>query len=172
MLFRRLTLEAEVKIWGPITVQVAPAWIFDSPAQNLSEHGFDISADVAWYVQGEAFHGFWLKAHAEYEIFSSTLTNSYQLADGTPAGSPEASCNEGSAPGTCTIDRAMVGSTVVFGDPVGFAISGGIGIGAALAESVPLEVIGTTDFPGMRSTYYDKTGRIRLLGSLGLGIGF
>jgi len=67
---------------------------------------------------------------------------------------------------------ALVGTSVVFGDPVGFTVSGGIGIGVALAQSVDLEVVGTPEAPGATTTYYDKTGRLRLLGSLGLGVAF
>jgi hypothetical protein len=177
LLFRRVTLEAEWNFWGPLSAQLSPSFIFDSPAENLTEMGLDVGADFTWYVQGEAFRGFWLKAHAEYEIFGATVTNPYEIG-GSAAGTPEASCDEDSAPGTCskTIDSmivgAMVGSSIVFGEDVGFAISGGIGIGVALAESQTLEVLGTTEAPGIRTTYYDKTGRIRLLGSLGLGIAF
>jgi hypothetical protein len=177
LLFRRVTLEGEVQIWGPLTVQLNPSWIFDSPVENLTESGFDVSANFVWYVQGEAFQGFWLKAHAEYEIYEATVQNPYEVG-GAPAGYPEASCDADSAPGTCskTIDSmivgAMIGSSIVFGDDVGFIISGGIGIGVALADAQSLEVVGTTQAPGIRTTYYDKTGRIRLLGSLGLGIAF
>ena len=178
LLFRRVTLEGEVKIWGPITVQLTPAWIFDSPYENLSESGFDIAADVVWYVQGDAFKGFWLKAHAEYEIYKATLENPNEVG-GAPAGVPADDCDADSEPGTCsktigsTILGAMIGTSTVFGKDWGFNISGGIGIGVALADAVTLTVEpGDDGANGVTITKYDKTGRIQLLGSLGLGIAF
>lgn len=177
LLFRRVTLEGEVKVIGPIAVQLTPAWIFDSPFEDHTESGFDIAADIAWYVQGTAFRGFWLKAHVEYEIFEATLTNPWE-ENGSPAGTPADDCDDDSEPGTCTktvgstIVGAMLGASTVFGKDWGFNISGGIGIGVALAESVDLTVNGTNASPGITSTYYDKTGRIKLLGSLGLGVAF
>ncbi len=177
LLFRRVTFEGEVNIVGPITVQLSPTWIFDSPAADVSESGFDVGLDVVWYVQGDPFRGFWLKAHAEYEYFNATLTRE---VDGVPSGVPNPEhCDEDSEPGTCStnvnsmIVGAMVGTSTVFGKNGGFAISGGIGIGVALADTVTLQVDGENpEETGLAYTYYDKTDRIRLLGSLGLGIAF
>jgi hypothetical protein len=177
LLFRRITLEGEIKIWGPLTAQLTPAFIFDSPFADISDTGFDIAANIAWYVQGDAFKGFWLKAHVEYEIFESTVTNPF-LVNGAPAGTPAPDCDADSEPGTCaktvnsTIVGLMLGTSTVFGDEWGFNISGGIGIGVALAEEQTLEVLGTPTAPGVRYTYYSDAGRIKLLGSLGLGVGF
>jgi len=177
LLFRRVTLEGEINIWGPLALQLSPSWIFDSPAENMTEQGFDVSLDFVWYIQGQAFHGFWLKAHAEFEIFKATLEREIS---GSLAGIPNPDhCDADSETGTCSktintfVFGAMIGTSTVFGKDGGFAISGGIGIGVAVAPAVTLIVDSDTpDAPGVETTYFDKSERIRLLGSLGLGIAF
>jgi hypothetical protein len=193
LIFRRVTFEGEVTIWGPITAQLSPSIIFDSPSENMTESGFDLGADIAWYVMGDAMRGFWVKGHFEYEFFEATLYRGDSLE--TAIGKPGEMCDRDSAAGTCTrtvqstILGAMIGSSTVFGRDWGFALSGGIGIGVALADPVELRVdpCGVQDAidrhpscpagedpsaSGLASTYYDKAERIRLLGSLGLGLTF
>jgi hypothetical protein len=195
LLFRRVTLEGEIA-WGklPLTVELAPSWIFDSSASDIDEMGFDIGARIAWYVQGEPLRGFWVKAHVSFEWFEATLYReaSEEVFVGRP--NPEL-CDDDSETGTCkrNINSAvlglMIGNSTVFGDDGGFALTGGIGIGVALAESKALEVLPCTEAdvaagdphcpvpeasgtPGLLASYYDEVERIKLLGSLSLGITF
>ncbi len=193
LIFRRVTVEGEVA-WGqlPFTAEVTGSWIFDSPNESLDEKGFDLGLNLAWYPGGEPLRGFWVKAHAEYESFDATLS---RLDGDAPIGRPNPEfCDADSATGTCKrrvqspIFGLLLGSTQVFGRKGGFALSGGIGVGAAIADATSLEVrpcsptdvsaadphcpaaeIGGTAL-GFR--YYDDTARVRLLGSLSLGVAF
>ncbi len=194
LLFRRLTFEGEIALGSlPLSIVLSPSWIFDAPAEEREESGFDIAADFAWYISGNALRGFWLKAHGEFEIFQATLSREI---DGTLVGKPDPNeCDDDSATGQCTksvnsfIVGLMVGSTHVFGRNGGFAISGGIGIGVAVADKTSLTVMPCTatdvaaknphcpkaeaeGAAGLSYSYYDDAARIRLIGSLGLGVAF
>jgi len=196
LLFRRITVEGEVALGDlPLSVEFAPSYIFDSTSEGIDEKGFDLAARFAWYIQGRPLEGFWLKANAEYERFEATLYRG-DLENEVFFGRPNPQfCDPDSATGTCRrtlqsfILGAMIGNSTVFGSDGGFAISGGIGIGVAVTGSERLEVLPCTDEArlggdpncpvserddgeGVFTTYNDKAGRIRLLGSLSLGITF
>jgi len=191
-----------VKIFGPLTVQLSPSWIFNSPAEGFEESGFDIGADIAWYPlatfsDGRVMKGIWVKAHFEYEWFEATMFRDL-LGNETYTGVPDPElCDADSETGTCTktiqsaIVGALFGGSWVYGSRAGgFIVSGGIGIGVALAETVALQVNPCTEADvtagsphctggaepagsaGLQATYYNKSDRIRLLGSLSLGIAF
>lgn len=191
LLFRRITVIAEVALGKlPFTIEATPKYIFDSPEDALDEKGFSMGGSIAWYPGGRPLRGLWLKAHAEYESFQATLTRD----GGTgPIGKPGAECDKESKPGTCTrkvsspVLGLMIGSTQVFGKNGGFAISGGIGVGAALSDPVGLSVGACTAEDvankdpncsaadaggGVRYDYYADSARVRLLGTLGLGLTF
>jgi hypothetical protein len=152
-----------VAIAGPFTIEVAPSWIFGSPYANVDTKGFSVAANATFYISGRVFDGFWVKAHVGYENYSATLTNS-----NAPdlVGEPQRV--------STAILGAMFGNTQFFGKNGGFALSGGIGIGVATAHSVTLDAPG--DLPrGIApefTTLLDGFDRIRLLGSLGLGVAF
>jgi hypothetical protein len=179
LILRRVTLEAEIA-WGdlPFSVELAPSYIFDSTIGEIDEQGFDIAARIAWYIQGNALKGFWLKAHFNFEYFQATLHN--EIAEGVDLGTPHPDhCDADSAPGTCSrnVNTAvlglMLGSSLVFPGSGGFALTGGIGLGGALADERRLEVVGTSEVPGRFYVYYDDFGkRLKLLGTLSLGITF
>jgi hypothetical protein len=197
LLFRRVTFAAEIA-WGklPFSIELTPKYIFNSPATDVKEVGFDMGVNIAWYPSGKPLKGFWVKAHAEYENFRSTLS---RKTDGDVLlGRPDPEqCDADSETGQCTrrvgsaIFGLMVGSSYVFGRKGGFAVSGGIGIGAAVAPAKSLRVLpcsgadvqnkdphcgaGSAEAAASEAaehTYYDKAARIRLLGTLGLGITF
>jgi hypothetical protein len=190
-----VTVEAELA-WGklPFTTSLSPAWIFDSPADEVDERGFDIGLDLGWYPGGRPLRGFWVKAHGEYERFTSTVERRDAADNLVGKPNPE-KCDADSEPGTCSktvgslIVGVQIGSTHVFGQAGGFTISGGIGIGVAIAPPVKLEVLPCTaadvvdgdphcpgsepeGSQGVMMSYYDEAGRIRLIGSLGLGVAF
>jgi len=198
LLSAQVTFEGEIALGSlPLSVEVAPSWIFDSFADEIDESGFDIAARFGWYVGGDALDGFWVKFNAQYENFSSTLYRGDTDAE-VYFGKPGAMCDGDSETGTCTLTidsfvlGLMVGNSVVFGRNGGFALTGGIGVGVALAEEVRMEVdqceqvdsgtehcpAGTSDLSGpIRTTYYEgaslgRGGRIRLLGTLSLGVTF
>lgn len=196
LLFRRVTFEGEIALGSlPLTVELAPSYIFDSPSEGLEEKGFDISGRFGWYIQGTPLEGIWLKAHAQIETFQATLfrgdyDNEVFFGTANPA-----FCDTDSATGTCkrqltnVIVGGMIGGSTVIPGSGGFAITGGIGIGGVVTSTETLEVLPCTDADalsgnpncpvgeavgstGLRRTYNDKTGRIRLLGSLSLGVTF
>jgi len=196
LLFRRVTIEGEIALGDlPLSVEFAPSWIFDSPSDGIDEKGFDLAARFAWYIQGRPLEGFWLKANAQFERFEATLYRG-DLDNEVYFGRPNpAFCDADSQTGTCRrtlqnfILGAMIGNSTVFGSDGGFTISGGIGIGVAVTGTERLEVLPCTDQDrlagdpncplnqidegeGVFTTYNDKAGRIRLLGSLSLGITF
>ena len=151
---------AEVGIVGPLAVEAKGSWIFDSGEQNVTEKGFALTGNIVFYfLQMKAFKGMWLKAHASFESFDATVSNSFNTSLSNTRRAKTG------------IFGAMIGNTVVFGQNGGFAISGGIGIGGATAD--PLTVNSPVAGGGFnQKTYFDKTGRIRLLGSFGLGVAF
>jgi hypothetical protein len=196
LIWRRITFAAEVA-WGklPLSIELTPKYIFNAASDDVKETGFDMGVNIAWYPGGKALKGLWVKAHAEYETFRTTLTR--KGADDAPIGKPNPDlCDPDSATGTCSkrvssaILGLMVGSSYVFGSKNGgFAISGGIGIGAALATAKDLEVVPCTaadvaaksphcsaaedaGAAALSYRYYGDAARIRLLGTLGLGIAF
>ncbi|MFP6684757.1 MAG: hypothetical protein VB934_08595 [Polyangiaceae bacterium] len=194
LIFRRVSFEGEVALGPlPLSVEIAPSYIFDSPNEGFEEKGFSIGGGLVWYVQGKALRGFFVKAHVAYEQFSATMSRE---AGGQIAGKPNAElCDADSATGTCkkTLGSAVVGaalgSSMVFGKGGGFALTGSIGIGVALGDPVKLQVDACTPTdvaedsphcpsaeavgtPGISRTYYDKAGKVQLLGSLGLGVTF
>jgi hypothetical protein len=156
LLLRRLSFEAEIAIIGPLTLEIVPSWIWGSPSEDIDESGFAFGANLAIYFEGRPMRGFWLKAHFGYETFEATLTH------------PDPSVGTSDVDDVSTaLLGGMIGSSSVFGRNGGFIISGGIGIGVALADSKRLELP-----DGYYYEYYDKAGRIQLLGSFALGVAF
>jgi len=161
LLFRRLSFEAEVAIWGPLAIQISPTWIFGSGTENLDASGWALAGDVGVYFEGKALRGFWLKGHVGYESFDATVTHPVFTDVSTTQ-------NVSSA-----IVGGMIGNTTIFGRDGGFSLSGGIGIGVALAD--PVTIIAESKNPGVQSvgvTFYDKEGSIQILGTFGLGVTF
>ncbi|HSN97428.1 MAG TPA: hypothetical protein VLS89_03985, partial [Candidatus Nanopelagicales bacterium] len=103
--------------------------------------------------------GFWLKGYAGFESFEATVTHE-QDESATGSGN----VNSG-------IVGGMLGSSSVFGRNGGFNLSGGIGLGVALAD--PKEITVTSDRFGPQTVvFYDKTSKLQLLGSVSLGVAF
>ncbi|MBK9266609.1 MAG: hypothetical protein IPM54_43340 [Polyangiaceae bacterium] len=160
LLFRRLTLEAEVAVIGPLSVQLSPSWIFGTSTENLDASGWALAGNVGVYFEGKALRGFWLKAHAGYESFDATLTHPIQPKD--PVTKEVGSW----------IFGGVIGNTTIFGDG-GFSLSGGIGIGVATAD--PITIVAESKNPGVAPvgvTFYDKEGSITILGTFGVGVTF
>ena len=142
-------------------LEVAPSWIFGSPYAGIDGKGYSIAGRAVFYLSGEAFRGFWLKAHVGYEHYDATLTNP---ADASDVSAPR------------TLGSAILG--VLFGDTWviprdgGFALSGGIGVAFATASKVTLTTNGTVNAPPAQASLYDGFDKVRLLGSVGLGVAF
>jgi hypothetical protein len=163
LVMRRLSFQAEVAVVGPLALEIVPAWIFGSPYSGIDMKGFSIGGNAVFYLSGQAFRGMWLKAHFTYENFSATYANPY---DPTLVGTPQ---RLGSA-----ILGAMFGDTFVVPRSGGFALSGGIGIGVATANKTDLTAPGDIPrrIPTASATLYDGFDRVRILGTLGLGVAF
>ena len=164
LIFRRLSFEGEIAVVGPLTLQVSPSWIWGSGSENLDASGVAIAGDIGVYFEGKAMRGFWLKGHVGYETFDATLTDPNGFGSKTESISSP-------------ILGGMIGSSSVFGRNGGFTISGGIGIGVATADKQT--GAGTVQDPGTEKgvgvgsvDFYDKAGKIQLLGSFALGATF
>jgi hypothetical protein len=154
-----MTFEGEVTVIGPLTLGLSPSWIWGSLLnENLDTTGFALAGDVGIYVQGKPLRGFWVKARLAYESFEAVVTHPYNPA-ATPAKGDVSS----------VIVGGMIGSTNLINRDGGFALSGGIGIGVALADPVPISANWARE-PVI--TFYDKMGKIQLIGSLSLGVVF
>jgi len=176
LLFGRLSFEGEVASVGPLGVEITPSWIWGSPTTpTLDEKGFAIAGNVVFYLQGKRMQGFWIKAHVGYETFEATLTHPV-LPECTAAQRklPSARCAvTGKAQVKSPVLGGLIGTSTVFGRDGGFILSGGIGIGAATAGTV--NVVALSKDPSTPSDvvpYYEGTGRIKILGTLGLGVAF
>ena len=153
LLFRRLSFQAELALWGPLSIEVEPQWIFASPSENLDTTGGALAGNFLVYFTGRALDGFFAKATVGFERFEATISDpELQLEQTKTVTSP--------------ILGLSVGSSTVFGDDFGFNLAGGVGIGYATADKVELTA-------GRFSTiFYDKASAVQLLASLGLGIAF
>jgi hypothetical protein len=150
-----------VAIWGPLSIQLAPSWIWGSPAAGVDASGWALAGNVGVYFQGKALQGFWLKGHVGYESFTATVTH------------PILSSVTGTGDVSSMIVGGTIGNTQIFGRDGGFSISGGIGIGAALAD--PVSIIAVSNDPRVASAefvFYDAAGKIQILGTFGLGVTF
>jgi hypothetical protein len=161
LVYRRLTFQGEVGIYKLFALEVVPTWIFGSSTSGVDAKGFAIAGRAVFYLSGEAFRGFWLKAHVGYESYTATLTNP---GDATDMSLPQ---RLGSA-----IIGVLFGDTWVIPRDGGFALSGGIGIAYATASKVTLTTLGNSPAGQAQVTLYDGFDKVRLLGSVGLGVAF
>lgn len=159
LIFRRLSFQGEVVIWGPLSVELEPTWIWGSERELVDASGFALQGNFAVYFSGRALQGFFLKASAGFETFEAVVTH--------PAVPDSSVARQVSSP----IFGGILGSSTVFGRDGGFNISGGIGIGVATAGEVTITVPGGP-FPAATASFYGKASAIQLLGSLGLGGAF
>lgn len=156
LLLGRMTFEGELAIVGPLTVGVSPAWIWGSlDDDQLDTTGFAFATDIGVYVEGKPLRGFWLKARFGYESFEAVLTS---------ARFPQAP--PGKADVSSVVLGGLLGSTNVFGRDGGFTMSGGIGLGVALAD--PVKITAGPEYV----EFYKGSGKIKFLGTLSLGITF
>lgn len=158
LIMRRLTFHAEVGVAGPFAVEVVPSWVWSSPLQGIEEEGFSIAGNAVFYLSGQAFRGMWLKAHFAYENYSAVVSD--------PAG--EQFSSEPKRFGSAVLG-VLFGDTWVIPRSGGFVLSGGIGVGVTTAPKA--EITSTSPSP-VTATLYDGFDRVRLLGTLGLGVCF
>lgn len=158
---RRLTLQAEVAVYKFFALEVDPSWIFGSPYSGIDGKGYAITGSAVFYLLGEAFRGFWLKAQAGYESSTATLTNPNDPSD---VSQPQQVAS--------AVLGVLFGDTWVIPRSGGFALSGGIGFGYATANKVTLTTNGSVLAPPAQATLYDGFDKFRLLGTLGLGVAF
>ncbi len=158
---RHLTFQAEVAIYKFFALELVPAWIFGSAYGGVDEKGFSVSLRPAFYLSGEAMRGFWLKGEIGYESFSATLTNP---GDAMDVSAPQ---RLGSA-----ILGILFGDTWVIPRDGGFALSGGVGVAVATASAVTLATPGSQTAGIATQTLYSGLDKVRLLGTVGLGVAF
>ncbi|MFT3774919.1 MAG: hypothetical protein QM820_56955 [Minicystis sp.] len=161
LVMRRLTFQGEIAIAGPFAIEISPSWIFGSPYVGIDKKGIAVAANAVFYLSGTPFRGLWIKAHFAYENYSATYTNSF---DPSLISEPQ---RIGSA-----IIGAMFGDTFVVPKSGGFALSGGIGVGVATAGKTEITAPGRGLIPSDTAILYDGFDRVRILGTLGLGVAF
>jgi hypothetical protein len=153
LIFRRLSFQVEVAIWGPLSIEAEPSWIFGSTTENLDFKGGALQGNFLVYFTGRALNGFYAKAHVGFEKFKATLTDpELQLSAEKDISSP--------------VLGVSVGSSNVFGEEFGFNLAGGVGIGFATADKQTLQA------GRYEATFYDKASVVQLIASLGLGFAF
>jgi hypothetical protein len=162
---RRASFEAEVAVAGPFALEFDPSWIFGTSTDGLDEKGVELGGRAVFYIFGKPMRGFWVKAHASYERYDATYTNPATPNDPKL----KASKTLGSA-----ILGALIGSSWVIGKDGGFTLSGGVGVGATTAAQTSIVAPGdaTRNVAPAQIDFYDKSDRVRLLGSLALGATF
>ena len=169
LLLGKMTFEGELAVIGPLTVGIEPAWIWGAPTSALVDRaGFSIAGTLGVYVQGTPMRGFWLKGYLGYESFEATVMHE-RFEDIT-----------GSGRVSSAIAGGMLGSSSVFGRNGGFTLSGGIGLGVALADPQNVTADPTPGPNGQTNrsgdeyvaVFYDKTAKLQLLGSVSLGVAF
>ncbi|WP_437965458.1 hypothetical protein WMF04_38360 [Sorangium sp. So ce260] len=154
LLFGRVTFEGEIAVIGPLTIGLAPSWIWGSLEDaTMDTTGYALAADIGVYVEGKPLRGFWVKGRLGYESFEAVYTPSRNVT--------------GKRDVSSAVLGVIIGSTNIFGRDGGFAMSGGFGLGVALAP--PAEVTAGNYQPYV---FYEKTGKIKLMGSLSLGVAF
>lgn len=153
LIFRRLSFQAELAIWGPFAIEAEPSWIFASATENLDTTGGALAANALVYFTGDALKGFYAKGSVGFEAYEATLED--------PLVKKTAS-KDLSSP----VVGIGIGSSTVFGDEVGFNLAGGIGIGFLTAPAEELQA------GRYVLTFYDKASSIQLQASLGLGVAF
>ncbi|MFO0550819.1 MAG: hypothetical protein U0271_20690 [Polyangiaceae bacterium] len=153
LIFRRLSFQVEVALWGPLSIEAEPSWIWGSTSDNLEMSGGALFGNLLVYFTGHALNGFYIKAQMGFEAFTATVTDpELQQTASKDIASP--------------VFGASIGSSNVFGDEWGFNIAGGVGIGYATADRV------TVTAGRYSATFYDKLGSLQLLASLGAGVAF
>jgi hypothetical protein len=153
LIFRKLSFQAELAVWGPFSIEAEPSWIFDSATENLDISGGSLNGNILVYFTGDALKGFYVKGTVGFEKYDATLTDPELAKTATDTmASP--------------LLGVGIGSSTVFGEDVGFNLSGGVGIGFLTAETKTLRA------GRYEVSFYDKAGAIQLLASLGLGVAF
>jgi hypothetical protein len=167
LLFRRFAVEGEIAVLGPLTIEVTSSFIFGAASETstLDEKGFTLGGDVAVYLEGTPLRGFYVKTYTAYESFKATLTH------------PDFPDDPVQQSLSTAVIGALAGATMIVGPhggrDGGFILSGGVGLGVATAAAQKLRA--PSDPASGRhvdATYFDGAGRLRVLGSLGLGVVF
>lgn len=165
LLFRRLSFEGDLAVWGPFVVGLEPAWIWGSSERGLDESGFGITGSAAIYVEDKPMNGLRVKAHGGYEYFQATLTHEGGATDSKPVSTGVFGLSVG---GSLVVSPKLGGG--------GFIIDGGFGFSVATAEAVTLSA---TDYnPSQinitteKHIYFGGWRRILPLASMAMGVAF
>lgn len=115
LVFRRVSMEGEFAIVGPISFEIDPTYIFGVPgsgSDGYSANGFGIAGKVGVWFQGDALRGWYAKGVVEFTQYYLKATD----IDNSKVSFGELAYG------------AMIGSQTVFGRDGGFTLSGGIGV--------------------------------------------
>lgn len=161
LIFRRVTLEGEYRVLGPVSIEVIPQYIFGTVFENQDEIGFSITGGARVYLEGgTGMEGWWLSGRFGYESFEATVTH--------PADTSATLSRDLASP----FAGMMIGTSTIFGRNGGFVISGGVGVGIYFAGKEELTVRSTADGTDAPFTYYTGLNKIRPEGSFAIGAAF
>jgi hypothetical protein len=172
LVFSKVSFEAELAVVGPLSIEVAPRYIFGIPDEgqdSITAKGYGVDGKLGYYFSGHALRGFFLKAVAQYEHYSLT---------GTTSG------NNNTLSFSETTVGGLIGSQTVFGRNGGFTLTGAIGVGYTLsAKNYEFEVSDTPVNPAIQCKQPDgpihtvytacvDRPSINLIGQLSIGYTF
>lgn len=70
LVFGRATVGAQYALFGPVTVGIAPTYLFNGAVydnQGLDRKGWGIAGHLELWIDGRPFHGMFLRGHIEHE---------------------------------------------------------------------------------------------------------
>jgi hypothetical protein len=169
LLSKRVSLEGEVAVVGPLSFEIAPSYAFGIPGTSQYEYsasGFGIDGKVGVYFEGDALEGWFAKGIVGYRGYKAKSDfDSLSYGD--------------------VLLGAVVGNQFLpFGNDVGFTISTSLGVGVVPGSRERLLVVGGQRNDGQQSSCDDgksrsgsyaacvSSGTIQFLGSLALGYSF
>ncbi len=169
LLSKRVSIEGEVAVIGPLSIEISPSYAFGIPNTSQFDYkasGFGIDGKVGVYFEGDALEGWFAKGVVGYRGYKAKSDfDSLSYGD--------------------VLLGAVVGNQFLpFGADVGFTISTSVGIGVVPGARERLLVVGGQRPAGAQSICDDgkarsdsyaacvSSGTLQFLGSLALGYSF
>ncbi len=70
LVFGKANLEAEWAFWGPLSITVAPQYVFADPRQSsdyaVTAKGWGVFSQIGFWIDGRALRGYFIKLHVEH----------------------------------------------------------------------------------------------------------
>ncbi len=163
LVMRRLSFQGRSPSPGPSRIEVRAGVDLGRPTRASTRRASGSPANAVFYLSGQPFRGLWPKAHFAYENFTATYTNPYDTT----------LCERAEAVQLRHPRRHVRRHFVV-------PRSGGFALSAASGSAWPRRGRrrsrrrrpAARNIPGVDTTLYEGFDKVRILGTLGLGIAF